>query len=270
MKLLELSSLGKKISSNLDEAELLRLLKSEARNSYDAIRRQPIFTKTETAKPFFIVDPTKSARTSKFIIDELVTLLPSWRGWASRLNSVRGWTSRSVAESRSTGQLCLLIPFDKARVHSAPETSFYRSFAKASSAMEVEKVDNTALFAWLESLCKLAKMADVKFEKFSEPATAAQFMKLIAKLETVRHEVVKFNESEFNGSDRQHLRRALSFFSGKLPEVLSRILDPDDNGFHTYTSLYNLPENKEVWTSSKCIVLTVEEYEAIYKRGSIK
>jgi hypothetical protein len=269
MKLLELSNNTAKISSKVAEDELLKLLKHEARNSYDAIRRQPIFTKVDTKEPYFVVDPAKAGRTSKFLIDSLVTMLPSWRGWTSRLESVRGWTSRETAESRGGGKLCVLIPFDKARVHSAAATSFYRSFKRAQTKFEIKKVDNDALNDWLESLHKITKFVDDKLPAFVEPTTAAQFMKEVERLESLRESVVKMLNDDLQ-ADRLDLRRAKDAFKDKLPLMLDRAFDPDDNGFHTHTSLYNLPSDREVWTSAKCIVITVEEYEAMHGRGALK
>jgi hypothetical protein len=270
MKLVELSGNVKRIATEMNEDELVMLLRKEARNAYDAVKRQPIFTKVETKDPFFVVDPAKSARKSKFIIDELTGVLPSWRGWTSRLHSVRGWTSKALADSRGSGQLCLLIPFDGSRVHTSKGTSFYRSFEKAHGVLEVEKVDNSALNDWLKSLHAVVKQVDDEVGAYVEPESAAQFMKLLEKLDKHRESVNKLKQDDIKALDRQHLRRALAMFSRNLPEQVSRLLDPDDNGFKTITSLYNLPENAEVWTGGKCVVITLAEYENMIKRGGLK
>lgn len=271
MKLLELSSNVKQVSSKLSEDDLLKLLKSDARNSYDAIKRQPIFTKVVAKSPFFIVTPTKTTRTSKFIIDGLTSLLPSWRGWANRLECVRGWTSKELADSRGDGSLCLLIPFDGARVHVAANGSFYRSFQKAHELLEVEKVDNEALFSWLRSVYNVVKLAEPDIEAFVEPETAAKLLKLLERLDKHRATVLKLTQEELKDVDRQDVRRALNAFKRKsLVESLGQLLDPDDNGMKTFTSLYNLPEDREVWTSGKCLIITLEEYEAMHKRGAVK
>ena len=270
MKLVELSGSVKRIKTDMNEDELVTLLRGSARNAYDAIKRQPIYTKVETKDPFFVVDPARSARKSRFIIDELTGMLSSWRGWTPRLNSVRGWTSKALAESRGEGQVCLLIPFDGARVHTTSGTSFYRSFEKAHAKLEVEKVDNEALCGWLKSLHEVVKKADPDFGPWGEPESAAQFLKLVEKLDQSRSVVNKLKPDDIKALDRLHLRRALNMFDSSLALQLSKLLDPDDNGFHTLTSLYNLPENREVWTGAKCVVITLEEYEQQVKRGGLK
>lgn len=270
MKLLELSSTVKRISTKVAEDDLVRLLKTEAKNSYDATRKQPIFTKVETKEPFFTVDPSKAARTSKFIIDELVTLLPSWRGWTNRLKSVRGWTDRDIADNRGSGELCLLIPYDHARVHVCGEARFYRSFSKAQKAFEVTKVDNDALHSWLKSLYKVARSVDNGLGQLEEPETAKQLLSALKRLDKVRKDVLKTRGEDINGVDREDVRRAWAAFSDELEASLSKLLDPDDNGFSTYTSLYNLPEGREIWTGSKCVVIKLSEYVEMVKRGTLK
>lgn len=272
MKLLELSSNVKRISSEVPEDEFLKLLKGEARNAYDAIKRQPIYTKVETKGPFFVVEPGKATRKSKFIIDSLTPLLPSWGGWKSRLECVRGWTSKELADSRGAGSLCLLIPVDGARVHVATNGSFYRSFDKAHKLFEVEKLDNEALCSWLQSIHTVAKLAapdDVG--TFMEPESAQQLLKALEKLDKHRAAVSKLSDEELKTADRLDVRRAFSAYKQKsLHEGLSQLLDPDDNGMQTYTSLYNLPSGREVWTGGKCLVIKLEEYEAMHKRGVVK
>ena len=272
MKLFELSSNVKRISSEVPEDDFLKLLKGEARNAYDAIKRQPIYTKVETKDPFFVVDPSKASHKSKFIIDSLTPLLPSWRGWKSRLECVRGWTSKALAESRGAGSLCLLSPIDGARVHVATSGSFYRSFEKAHKLFEVEKIDNEALCDWLKSVHTVAKLAapdDVG--SFVEPETAQQLIRELEKLDKHRTAVSKLKEDELKQVERIDVRRAFSAYKQKnLVEGLSRLLDPDDNGMNTFTSLYNLPGDREIWTGSKCLVIKLEEYEAMHKRGVVK
>lgn len=272
MRLVELSSNVKRISSEVPEDEFLKLLKGEARNAYDAIKRQPIFTKVETKDPFFVVDPSKASRKSKFIIDSLITLLPSWRGWKSRLECVRGWTSKELADSRGAGSLCLLIPVDGARVHVATNGSFYRSFEKAHTLFEVEKIDNEALCNWLKSVHTVAKLAaPEEVGAFVEPETAQQLISMLEKLDKHRAAVSKLPEDGLKQLDRVDVRRAFNAYKQKnLVESLSRLLDPDDNGMHTFTSLYNLPANREIWTGGKCLVIKLEEYEAMHKRGVVK
>lgn len=270
MKLLELSNVVKRIATTMPEEEFLQALKSQARNAYDAVKRQPIYTNVETNEPFFIADPSKAGRKSKFIIDELVTLLPSWRGWTSRLHSVRGWTSKALAQARGRGKLCLLIPIDGARVHVTSAGSFYRSFHKAHQRLEVEKVDNDALCGWLKSLHAVAKMAKDDIAAFEEPETAQQLIRVLERLDKLRPDVKKLTAAELKDVDRLDLRRAYNAFSGELVGGMSKLLDPDDNGMSTFTSLYNLPGNREVWTGSRCLVIQVSEYEEMHKRGAVK
>lgn len=272
MRLVELSSNVKRISSEVPEDAFLKLLKGEARNAYDAIKRQPIYTKVETKDPFFVVEPSKATRKSKFIIDSLTPLLPSWQGWKSRLECVRGWTSKALADSRGAGSLCLLIPIDSARVHVATNGSFYRSFEQAHKLFEVEKIDNEALCGWLQSVHAVAKLAapdDVG--AFVEPETAQQFIRELEKLDKHRVAVSKLKEDELKQLERIDVRRAFNAYKQKnLVESLSRLLDPDDNGMQTFTSLYNLPDNREIWTGGKCLVIKLDEYEAMHKRGVVK
>lgn len=270
MKLLELSNVVKRIATTMPEEEFLQTLKSQARNAYDAIKRQPIYTKVETNEPFFVVDPSRAGRKSKFMIDELAEILPSWRGWTSRLHSVRGWTSKALADARGGGKLCLLIPIDGARVHVSSSGNFYRSFVKAHSRLEVEKIDNDALCAWLKSLHAVAKLAKDDIPAFQEPETAKQLIQALERLDKYRPDVKKLTAAETKEIDRLDLRRAYNAFSGELVGGLSKLLDPDDNGMHTYTSLYNLPGNREVWTGSRCLVIELSEYEAMHKRGAVK
>jgi len=270
MRLLELSSGVKQISSKLSEDDLLRALKTEAKNSYDAARRRPIFTKVETKEPFFVADPSKVKRSSKFIVDGLTTLLSSWRGWADRLHSVRGWTSRELADSRNTGELCLLIPTDKARVHVCDASSFYRSFKKAHAAFETEKIDNDALCTWLKSLYKVARTVNDKLPKYEEPESAAQFMQALKALDSSRKAVMATRGEDLPNIEREDARRAWAAFGDDLQSTINKLLDPDDNGFSTHTSLYNLPDDREVWTGGKCIIITLDEYESLVKRSSLK
>jgi hypothetical protein len=38
----------------------------------------------------------------------------------------------------------------------------------------------------------------------------------------------------------------------------------------TFTSLYNLPGDREIWTGGKCLVIKLDEYEAMHERGVVK
>lgn len=274
MKLFELSKNYKTISDGATEDDILRILKSDAKNSYDAAKqRHAIWTKVATNEPYFVVDPSKAKRKSKFIVDELVSILPSWRGWTDRLYSVRGWTNKEHAQTRGSGKLCLLIPFDKARVHAAPESSFYRSFGKAY-ALEATKAgvaDNDALHAWLRSLHKIAVLAGANLKDYEDPETAVQLLKMLDTLDKHADKVNEMQDDDYVDAEELDVRRAKHSFNSKsLRDKLDTMLDPDKNGFDTFTSMYNLPPDREIWTGAKCVVISLEAYEEMHKRGTVK
>ena len=270
MRLVELSNKVASVSSSLKEKDFLELLKTKYKNSYDAARKQPIFGKLISKEDFLLINPSTSSRQSKFIIDGLTAHLNSWRNYADRTECVRGWTDQEIADNRGEGSVYLLIPIDHAHVYVAAGDNFYRSFAKANKFLEVERLDNGALFSWYESLWKVAKAVKLVSGNIPDFETSKQFLKALEQLDKLHTKTKEISELE--NLEAIDLRRIESVLKLRKPlkDILSIILDPDDNGIKSFSTLYNLTPNKEVWTSAKCIAVLYTEYEALYNRGIVK
>lgn len=269
-----LAELFKKNShEHISELKALELLRTKARNAHETAKRVPTFIVAKDTHPFILVDPTKSSRSTPYLLDGIVDELSSWRGYSKRMGSILGYTSEEVAQSRghADGKVYVMLPFDMTHVCIAPETSFYKSFAHAISKMHVDKLDNSGVLEWLKSM----KAGAIEFglqaaEK--DPTSVKGFMKQLRDLEGLKglDAKKKLADSHLGDFDQRRVFEVLDRRS-TLEHWLSETLDPDKNGFlRMHAAHHFIPERREVWTEGKALLMDVDAYERLHKRGDIK
>jgi hypothetical protein len=60
---------------------------------------------------------------------------------------------------------------------------------------------------------------------------------------------------------------------GKFNDALAyftHVLSPDENGFKTFASPFNLQDGREIWTDAPCLCISYEHYQDMYARKVVR
>lgn len=262
--------------TKLSELKALETLRERCRNAHASAKAMPIFKKFELDSPYFLIQPSQAPhKKHKFLVDDMLQSLGSWKRFPDRALSVRGYTSHERAEARGDGEMYLVLPFDGSKIAVTSAGTFIRSFDHAAKLLHLEKMDNAGLCDWLESVVKAGNAAGAELKVNAKPATAQQLFKALEKLEVLQGQAVKKKlqavETDDSVSDVD-VRRALSFCErrGSAEGYFNELLDPEHNGFDLLSTSSTFPTDREVWTGGKCLIILATKYDELHKKGDIK
>ena len=263
----------------VSESKFLELLKERCRNSYNVIRRSPIYVSEKSDEDFIIVTPEKKEVKTSFWLDRMVQSMNAWKRFPSRKAYIRGFTSEDRAD-KLEGNVYVLIPYDHARVGICPKASFYRSFLVALKDLDLDRLDNDGLSRWVSGLTKSIKVLEpkAKFKEDVTPDTYAELMKVLKEIDSVvasKKDVLKKKLKEddtINDEDRKLLKDLLQNHITDILSYLEGKLDPENNDFRAVRieSFSSPSDIREVWVDSPSLLVKLSTYKELYKRGVVK
>lgn len=260
----------------LTEHRFLDLLNSQSRNSHAVAKKVPIFTHLEGAGDFLLVTPDMKEHRSPFWIDKLIRKIPGWNRYPSRARCLKGYTDRSRS---SDGKLYVVFPHDRARVGICSEKSFYRSFKLVNKDLDITRMDNPSLVKWLKTIASALTKLDskVKIEIDDDVETLSAFEKSLSMIDKAVNGNYMTLLRDLKKSDdhtKEEAKALKDFLDKHTPahRYLEAKLDPDSNGFSTVRieSFHKPTGDREVWISEPCLLVTLEKYKEMHKRGDIK
>jgi hypothetical protein len=274
VRLLELNY-AERYETKVSELKALELLRERCRNAHATAKTVPIFKKLKLDGPYYVIQPAEAdAKPSKFLVEGLITSLSGWSRYPNRALSVKGHTDHSRAESRGEGEMYLVLPFDGAKIAVTSGATFIRSFDHAAKWLEVAKVDNAGMLEWLESMERASNEvgADIKLSTMLTPVS---FFKQLEKLEVIKGPAVKKKLQAVETGEScgdLDVRRASNFAdrTSSPTAFFNAMFDPEDNGFHLLSTSSTFPQDREVWTGSKCLMILASKYDELHKRGDVR
>ena len=208
--------------------------------------------------PYKFISPSKTKRESKNtlnIINSFLDIIPSWKNWPKRSNSII--CSSSPQGAGWYGTVFQVFPFNGAKIGICSQSDFWESFPVIKERFENYDVDSlNYLFSDIYSLFQIPidpwkfKVEDAK--------------KLIDYLNetTKRHEDVKFLYT--NLEDGRSTRSLLlvdminHYKGGDWIEYFDDLFNPEKNNFKLTTieeySQLETPK-REVWTDSNSLMI---------------
>jgi hypothetical protein len=258
-------------SKKLSEESFLKALRTHCNNSHNAAKTSGLFTNFKGESDFLEVDPKDRIVRSAFMVDELIELLPSWKHHPFRRKALIGYTSLAIAQHYAAAdqQTYILLPYDKGHLCMLQAESFYVGCVNACKTIGIKSLGNTQLRSWLSSLRRIAKMLGIKVTT-EEPDTGKALLKAVQALDGL-NDVKKVDELEKADEEDKDRARTFSMRSGSPLEFLSQALDPDNNRVEKLLAIHhNMPADREVWTNSPCLMISLEAYKRLHEAGKIK
>jgi hypothetical protein len=263
----------------LSEDDFIDTLKTKTRNAYKIAIHSPIFFEDDEFEgDFGIINPDKKDTKSGFWIDKLTAQFSSWSRFPKRLRCLRGYTDIEKVGGESSDKALIMIPFDGSKIGVAKDESFYRSFKHAKSTFGSQRLDNTTLKEWFDTLVEAIKAAldgsKIKFP--NTPTEWSEFSSAIESLEAIigKHkpelQAAVRKEDKLEKKLRLELKMVLERHITDLNRYLEEKLDPEQNSFAlTRIESFNAVGPHEVWTDSPCLIVRRKTYVELYNKGSL-
>lgn len=254
----------------LSEESWLKHMRQHCHNAHNAAKTAGLFTTIKSDNDFLLVEPANLDRKTMFIVDQLIELLPSWEHTPKRRKALLGHTSLSCAKQYAGAdeKPYVMLPYDRGSLCMIHGKSFYVACEKAEKALHIKNLSNGQLRAWLSSLRRVAKALKLN-PGTGEPMTGKEFLKAVEDLAELK-DVKAIEELKLDDDD---LERAAAFASraGTPKEFLSHMLDPDVNRVEKVLAIHhNMPADREIWTTSHCLLISLSAYKRLHEAGKIK
>jgi hypothetical protein len=196
-------------------------------------------------KPYFAMDPSKIQResdnTTNFYTQYLSNYSPNWKTFPPRDRSIICSSTKNYASTYGT--LYIVFPENGSTIGICSGQDFWESFERGAG------IDSMGRFAKIMS--SAFNLTKLPMEKF-----------LAAKLKQVSY--MGWGYSEYL-SNNEYFRKYSP--DTTIGEALEDLLDPNKNGFKMITTsdLVSMPDNKEVWTSGRCILVKYNFFNKMLK-----
>lgn len=255
----------------LSEDSWLKHMRQHCNNSHNAAKTSGLFTTIKSDNDFLLVEPKNLDRKTMFMVDELIEHLPSWKQTPHRRKALIGHTSLAAARhyAGKEEKPYVMLPYDKGSLCMINSESFYTGCEKACKALHIKNLSNGQLRAWVSSLRRVAKALGITTTK-EEPLTGKEFMKAVDGLEELK-DVKKIEALEKLDDDDLERAAAFASRSGTPGEFLSHMFDPDVNRVEKLLAIHhNMPADREVWTNSTALLISLEAYKRLHEAGKIR
>lgn len=227
----------------------------------------------KVAKSWYIVEPSKHERTSKGdakgnVYTLLIDSLPEWQNFPKRSKSMICSTNYSYAGN--FGSPHLVIPFDGAKWGVCIDNDIWHSFKHAKNTLGIYRIDEInrelidtveMLHYWVDEIAKpLNKFNIKKIIKSRDPKELWDFLKV---LDSVIKQVKPDDLKDHRGYIKPALLHSFITFMkkyGSIQKMISVALNPEYNEFELLTNKDVLPEDREVWTDSNCVLIDVYKF----------
>jgi hypothetical protein len=239
-----------KRSNQITQKEAIKLINSKCSDSVDAYFDDNIIYRgiKKVQKPFLFVDPKeskelrKSANTTNYY-----TLIndnsPAWKKYPKRSQSIICTTNKQT--SLDYGQSYVVLPFDGAKIGVCPKNDYWFSFKKLNNKY-ISNIWDLSDFNYI-----LEKM----FEKVGIPIDDKSFNSIKKAFKEFDKKYKQDPDLEYLLSHNTSVLNKDYLKTNDLMKYVQKILDPNENGFELKKIGDHLPENREVWTDSKSILI---------------
>lgn len=243
MRLNEFLSEGR--SKSVNEKKFIQLLNEKCSDAYNS--KSKIYRGVSNDDDFLYVDPSKSKpRPARNAYNNIYNLIFSnhktWAKYPKRDMSIVCSTSEKKAARYNN--VYVVYPFDGAKIGVCPEEDLWQSFKNnfdmslngVTADIEYTIDDVVGSLDWTLSYSELIRLFDMIDKNIDnvDKLSTRQFLKTIGYLK--------------NGI----------WTKKKFIDCITDKLNPDKNGFDLKTAGDKLPNNREVWTDTPCVLVNAE------------
>jgi hypothetical protein len=213
---------------------------------------------SESAKYLFI-DPSKHTRRSEYTTNYymlLLQFLPNWKKFPNLSKSVICTTSRN--DAMAWGQAFQVYPFDGAELAVTPKEHLWASFPEYFGSMAMDDVSNIISY-----LLRYSKNKSYVGKQETDPNKLKHALELINSVED-REQVINdiFNDYGLDIGIKIEGKVLIDKWASHeiedIIDVFEKLLDPSK--FILTKIGATLPNKKQVWTESPCVLSRIEGY----------
>jgi len=224
--------------------------------------------------PYKFISPSKTYRMSRNtinVVNSFLDILPSWKNWPKRSNSIICSNSRVTAGWY--GVAFQVFPFNNAKIGICSQSDFWESFPVITERFSKHNVDS---FNYVLSAAYNTFGIDVDPDNF-KPEDAKKLIDYLNK-ETLKYRNIDFlyktDTSKGNATQRHDsktLKEDMIIFykGGDWTDYFDELLSPEKNNFKLVSiSEYTAIETprKEVWTDADSLMIHTSYLEKIENR----
>jgi hypothetical protein len=208
--------------------------------------------------------PRKSAYATYNYYTLFIDNLPSWRQYPKRSESLICTTSYTKAVQYTyDNNPYIVFPYDNAKLAVAPTDDIFTSFKIYH--------DNTYNLIFGTGR-EFNEFLEWFFDKITGIDDASSNWNRLKKAMNIFDKEWKTGEAKedientYNSTYTRHLYESIvSFFEdnykGNMLKMFDKLLNPDYNGFRLTKKISQIPDDREVWTDSKCLMIRSDEVE---------
>lgn len=204
-----------------------------------------------------------SERTSPYATNNIYNLLlsnlPSWKKYPKRDLSLVGTTNADSASHYGL-DIFIVLPVDNAKIGVCSAYDIWESFSNYAGGTLNDL--NISLASTIEKVTGM----EIHHGQPKEYNVLLKYFDEIDKWKIGQRGRGVLKKT-FEFLPHPLTEKYINNPKVKLMEILDWLLDPGDNGFKLMKSGDNFPENRELWTQDKCILINMKEF---YKKFHLK
>lgn len=223
-------------------------------------------------KSWYVIEPSKHERISKGdakgnVYTLLIDSLPEWKNFPKRSKSMICSTNYSYAGN--FGGPRLVIPFDGAKWGVCKDNDIWHSFNHAKDVLGIYRIDEInrelidtveSLYYWVDEISKPLKKFNVK--KVIQSKDPKELWDFLEVLNSVIKQV-ETDVKDYRVYNKPVLLHSFVVFKkkyGSIQKMIGAALNPEYNEFELMTNKDTLPEDREVWTDSNCVIIDMYKF----------
>jgi len=217
-----------------------------------------------------IVDPSKSTRKSAYTSNYYTLIMSEtekWSKYPARSKSIVASSGINKASGYAdTGKLFFVLPHNNAKIAVASGEDIWNSFKHVFGNIQYPLGGFNDL---LDILFRRVGIKNSPDNTLNELKNSCEVLdKEISRLEEIIGEKLSSKTSDKYGVLLNVMDYVIlwsitfgKMYKGSTYDMLLRIFDPQKAGIKLVKSGQSIPNNREVWTDSKCLLIDFDEYE---------
>jgi len=253
-------------AKSIDDDKARSLLENECSDAHAAFNKgKKLFRGYyQSESSLLFIDPKQGKpRESAYAGSNYYTLLmdnlPSWKKYPKRSQGIIMSSSfqKAAQYTYNIDNVYIVFPYNKSKLAVAPEDDIFFSFNIFNEFNMImgngrtfnEFIDKLMNITGYKRGDKSWTMLKKGLQDFDSDTAIEEYGAVYGKYET----------KEF----KEFMQK---YYKGDLLKTLDTVLDPQKNKFRLTTDINKIPADREVWTSDKCLMVKIDEYDALINK----
>jgi hypothetical protein len=244
--------------------DILNTLKSEYKLAYEKYKLGNAIYRGTTNEYSYVIDPKSATRVSKNtrnFYTVLIDVLPSWKDWPKRSQSIVCSSSYKTARTYSSHVPHVVFPENGAKIGVCSKSDFWNSFPYVHSRLSPTNYFNMSEFT--RQFHQFFEIANINVDVYNKTNVNTFFE--ISNSTLPSYDIIRQLVTE----NWRHLRDLLDdlklHFKGDWLSYFNELLDPEKNNLKLITleSYNNTFYNREIWTDAKSLMVYSSDIDKI-------